>query len=357
MKLRRALTAVAATAVIAPAALVAAPAAYATGPDTEATASATPTPVAPGSEQSESATPTAEPSATGGEQTSGGETRPGTGTGGSASPTAPATPGGTVKPTTSAEPAASATPTTAPGTPTPGPSDDAECTLDDASLDVGVANLPSKLVAGADWSPFAIKLTNTTGKKLDEVYPFILAVPLEGDARPGSQLHLEYQDPGTGKWTAFGEWSDGDYFGWFELDAHQTAELKMRIRADRGATPGDGFALVAGDYYNEDGSCGSSVEQWYDFAILSAGSKPGEVPPAKPGKPGNKPGPQGTAKPVASGRPKGGLDKLPVTGNLAATGASSALPTIGLVGGVAMAVGAGAVFVVRRRRTTGGAAA
>ncbi|MFE4022947.1 LPXTG cell wall anchor domain-containing protein [Streptomyces sp. NPDC059101] len=357
MKLRRALTAVAATAVIAPAALVAAPAAYATGSDTESSASASPTPVTPGAEESESAGPSAEPSATGGANTPGGETPPGTGSEGSATPTAPATLGSTAKPTTSAGPTASATPTTAPGTPTTSPSDDGECTLDDASLDVSVAGLPSKLVAGADWSRFAVKLSNTTDKKLDEVYPFILAVPLEGDDRPGSQLHLEYQDPDTGKWTAFGEWSDGDYFGWFELDAHQTAELKMRIRADQGATPGDGFALVAGDYYNEDGSCGSSAEQWYDFAILSAGSKPGEVPPAKPGKPGNKPGPQGTAKPVATGKPKEGLGKLPVTGNLAATGASSALPTIGLVGGVAMAVGAGAVFVVRRRKATGGAAA
>ncbi|WP_411120862.1 LAETG motif-containing sortase-dependent surface protein [Streptomyces sp. x-19] len=359
MKLRRALTSVAATAVIAPAALLAAPAAQATGSDTAATASAEPTPAATGPEQGADATPSAEPTAVDGAGASGGETAPAedtgpkTGSGGSATPTAPATADSTGKP----GPTASGTPT-APGTPTPTTSYDGDCTLDDAALDVSVAGLPSKLVAGADWSRFSVKLRNTTDKKLDEVYPFILAVSLEDDdTRPESQLHLEYRDPDTGKWTTFGEWSDGDYFGWFELDAHQTAELTLRIRADKTAKPGDGFALIAGDYFNGDGSCGSSKENWYDFAILPAGSKPGEVPPAKPGKPGNKPGPQGTAKPVPTGKPKEGLDKLPVTGNLAETGASSALPTIGLVGGVAMAVGAGAIFVVRRRKATGGIAA
>ncbi|PNE39379.1 cell wall protein [Streptomyces noursei] len=355
MKLRRALTTVAATAVIAPAALMAAPAAHATGPDAEPSASASPTPSAPGPEQSSTPTPPAETPAGGGEGTPGGETPPGGE--GSATPSASATPGGTITPSPTAGPTAPATPT-APGTPSTTPSDEPECTIDDASLDVTVANLPSKLVAGGDWSRFTIKLANTTDKKLDEVYPFVLAVPLEDGAdRPGTSLHLEYQDPNTGKWTAFGAWSDGDYFGWFELEAHRTAALGMRIRADRSAPPGDGFALVAGDYYNEDGSCGSSQEQWYDFAVLSAGSRPGEVPPAGPGKPGNKPGPQGGVRPVATGRPGKDLDRLPVTGNLAATGSSSALPTIGLVGGVATAVGAGAVFAVRRRRAAGGTAA
>jgi LPXTG-motif cell wall-anchored protein len=38
------------------------------------------------------------------------------------------------------------------------------------------------------------------------------------------------------------------------------------------------------------------------------------------------------------------------SGNLAETGSSSALPVIGLVGGVAVVAGAGAMFVVRRRK-------
>ncbi|BCK69153.1 hypothetical protein Srufu_031060 [Streptomyces libani subsp. rufus] len=92
MKLRRALTAAAATAVIAPAALLAAPAAYATGPETEAGASAEPTPGTPGSEQTDAPTTQPETPAAGdenatddttpGDTTPGDDTKPGEETGG-----------------------------------------------------------------------------------------------------------------------------------------------------------------------------------------------------------------------------------------------------------------------------------
>ncbi|WP_408996512.1 LAETG motif-containing sortase-dependent surface protein [Streptomyces europaeiscabiei] len=39
-----------------------------------------------------------------------------------------------------------------------------------------------------------------------------------------------------------------------------------------------------------------------------------------------------------------------MTADLAETGPSSALPVIGIVGGVAVAAGAGAMFLVRRRK-------
>ncbi|MEU7433149.1 LAETG motif-containing sortase-dependent surface protein [Streptomyces sioyaensis] len=360
MKLRRALTAAAATAVIAPAALMAAPAAFATtGPETEAGASAEPTPGTPGTEQSgdtttQPATPGAGDESAPGDTTPGDDSTTGEQTGESAKPSAPATPGDGTKTGSPAKPSASVSAEpTEPGD----DGDESDCTVDDAAIKVTVAHLPSKLVAGGGWKGFSVHLANTTNHTLDEVYPVIYAVPTENMDHPKSQLDLEYQNPDTGKWTSFDEWTDGQYFGWFQLDGHQTAELKMRIRADKGAKAGDGFALVAGDYQNKDGSCGWSEEQWYDFTILTAGSNPGKIPPAKPGKPGNKPGPQGGGKPVGTAKPKAGMDKLPVTGNLAETGASSALPTLALVGGVAMVVGAGAVFAVRRRKTDGGAAA
>ncbi|MEU9489501.1 LAETG motif-containing sortase-dependent surface protein [Streptomyces decoyicus] len=362
MKLRRALTAAAATAVIAPAALLAAPAAFATGPDAEAGVSAEPTPGTPAPDPSDDTTAQPETPATGDETTpgdatpgddteSGGETGNGDDTE-PATPATPATPVGGTKPGDAPKPSTPAEPTK-PGE----PGDEPDCTVDDAAIKVTVAGLPSKLVAGGAWKGFSVHLANTTDHTLDEVYPVIYAVPTGNIEHPKSQLDLEYQNPDTGRWTSFDEWTDGQYFGWFQLDAHQTAQLKLRIRADKGAKAGDGFALVAGDYQNKDGSCGWSEEQWYDFTILPAGGKPGEIPPAKPGKPGNKPGTQGGGKPVNTTKPKDGMDKLPVTGNLAETGASSALPAIGIVGGVAMAVGAGAIFVVRRRKTDGAVAA
>ncbi|TJZ52957.1 cell wall protein [Streptomyces piniterrae] len=364
MKLRRALTAVAATAVIAPAALMAAPAAYATDPQTESSASAEPTTAPDGEQTGGTTAPSETPAGDGtapdentdagteGGTDAGTDAGAGTGgeTGGDTTPGGPASPSGDTKPTAPAEPTAKPT---EPGD----PSDDEDCKVDAADIKVTVGNLPSKLVAGGSWSQFTVKLANTTDRTLDEVYPVIYAVPLEDFDHPKTQLDLEYQNPDTGEWTSFDEWTDGEYFGWFQLDARQTAELTLRIRADKGAKPGDGFALVAGDYSNKDGSCGWSEEQWYDFTILPASSKPGKIPPAKPGKPGNKPGTHGGAKPVDNAKPKDGLGKLPVTGNLAETGASSALPVIGMVGGIAMAVGAGAIFVVRRRKTDGAAAA
>ncbi|MFE0512487.1 LAETG motif-containing sortase-dependent surface protein, partial [Streptomyces sp. NPDC058964] len=64
---------------------------------------------------------------------------------------------------------------------------------------------------------------------------------------------------------------------------------------------------------------------------------------AKPGDKGDKGGK------ISVKKPQGNVSELP-TGSLAETGSSSALPMIGLVGGLAVVAGAGAVFAVRRRR-------
>jgi LPXTG-motif cell wall-anchored protein len=52
--------------------------------------------------------------------------------------------------------------------------------------------------------------------------------------------------------------------------------------------------------------------------------------------------------PVTTATPSAGTPQ--VTGNLAETGSSSALPMVGLVGGFAVVAGTGAVFAVRRRK-------
>jgi len=49
-------------------------------------------------------------------------------------------------------------------------------------------------------------------------------------------------------------------------------------------------------------------------------------------------------------KPIKNVNDVDATGSLAETGSSSALPMIGLTGGLAVALGAGAVFVVRRRK-------
>ncbi|PGH48629.1 LPXTG cell wall anchor domain-containing protein [Streptomyces sp. Ru87] len=353
MKIRRALATAAATAVIAPAALLAAPAAYAD--DTPAPVPTGEAPADPGTD--DQVTP---------DDGNGGETAPGEGSGddgGTDGADAPAT-GDGGQDTDGTDGAGDETPASGskPGEKGEDPADPAdpagpadgepadECAVDAADLRVTVSDLPSQLVAGGAWSSFSVHLKNTTDETLDEVFPILYAVPMENIDRPDEVLEIQYQDPGTGEWTSFNEWTNGAYFGYFTLEAQQTAELSLRIRADKDAEKGDGFALVAGDYYKADGSCGWSEEAWYDFTILAAGSKPGEVPPAKPGKPGT--GDQGGKPDERPGRtkPQGGLEELPVKGNLAQTGSSSMLPAIAVIGGVAMVAGAGAIFVVRRRR-------
>ncbi|MEE4417746.1 MULTISPECIES: LPXTG cell wall anchor domain-containing protein [Streptomyces] len=198
-------------------------------------------------------------------------------------------------------------------------------------------------------------LTNTTGKPLEKVQPFLLVSSAEDVDRPYWELETEYRDAKTGRWKTFHDAEPDDLFGFFAVGPRSTITLQLRTRVVKDAKPGAGYALAAGDYRNRDGSCGSAKEAWYDFTILPASAKPTQPSTTKPGEPG-KPG--GTADPSQSASPGGGTGGSDSTGglspqggaHLAATGSSSALPAIALAGGAAMVVGAGAVIGVRRRK-------
>ncbi|MFJ9854157.1 LAETG motif-containing sortase-dependent surface protein [Streptomyces sp. NPDC101150] len=358
MKLRRALTAAAATAVMAPAALMAAPAAFATGADTETSASADPAPATPGPEQSDDTTTPAETPGAGDETPADGTTQPGeetgnggqTGNGDEAEPTAPATPGDDTKPTSTPEPSTSATPT---AKPTEEPTDEPTCAeqSDEMAISTELRGLPSKVVAGSGWKNFTFRATNTSDKAMKSVDAYVaLAGISNGNFDDISKLlTVQWYDEDTRTWESITD-EDGYFASVDGLKPGEYADAKLRLKVDA-KTPGSyGFAFTIGAYHDQDDVCGFSDVAEYDFDILVAGSHPGTVPPAKskPGKAkGNKPAPTGDLK------------QIPVTGKLAETGSSSALPTIALVGGVAMALGAGAIFVVRRRKTAGvnGAAA
>ncbi|MFH8368579.1 LAETG motif-containing sortase-dependent surface protein [Streptomyces sp. NPDC018031] len=336
MKLRRALAAAAATAAIAPAALLAAPAAYADTPE--------PTPSTTASSTSETPAPT--PSAT---------TDP--------APSAPATtPAPTPTPTpTASQSTGTPTPTPTPtpsasqstGTPTPSPTptedEDPVCEdeSDEAMISTTLRGLPSKVVAGSGWVNFTFRATNVSDKSMKSVDAYVSLGAIDADDFDdvSKYLTVQWYDEENG-WTTI-----DDEVGYFasiaELKADEYADAKLRLKVDA-KTPGSyGFAVAIGAYHDEDDVCGFSEAMDYEFDVLVAGTKPGgEVPPAE-GKPSDE-----TPKPA----PQGGLEELPVTGELAETGSSSALPTIAVIGGVAMVAGAGAIFVVRRRRTAGAAA-
>ncbi|MFI9358457.1 hypothetical protein [Streptomyces lydicus] len=363
MKIRRALTAAAAAAVIAPAAVLAAPtAAFATEPVSEAGPRTPATPDSP-----EAATPadrSADSATSGGGRGKPDEPRRTGEAGGSAAQDR----GGAARPGPGKPPKAAGTAEGATGAggdtgggKDAGDSDGAgqSCAFESDQLRVAVHGLPHQLAAGGAWTPFSMTLTNTTGKPLGEVQPFLLVSSAEDVDRPYWELETEYRDARTGRWKTFHDAEPDELFGFFAIGPRSNVTLQLRTRVVKNAKPGAGYALAAGDYRNRDGSCGSAKEAWYDFTILPAGAKPTQPPTAKPGEPG-KPG--GTAEPgqgAATGGGTGGSDSTgglsPQGGpHLAATGSSSALPAIALAGGAATVVGAGAVIGARRRKGVAG---
>ncbi|MGW3010710.1 LPXTG cell wall anchor domain-containing protein [Streptomyces sp. NPDC001219] len=310
MKIRRTLTAAAAAAVLTPAAVLAAPAAAsATEPVSEAGPR---TPAAPDSPYSPDAATAADRSAD--SATSGG------GTGDQNA--------------------------------------DQPCAFESDQLQVAVRGLPRQLAAGGVWAPFSMTLTNTTAKPLGEVQPFLLVSSAQDVDRPSWELDTEYRDTKSGRWKTLHDAEPDDLFGSFAVGPRSSRTLQLRTRVVKGAKPGTGYALAAGDYRNRDGSCGSAKESWYDFTILPAGAKPTQAP-AEPGTPGKAGGAAETGRSAASGGGTSGSDSTGDLGprggaQLAATGSSSMLPAIALIGGAAMVAGAGAVIGVRRRRNAAG---
>ncbi|WAP56640.1 LAETG motif-containing sortase-dependent surface protein [Streptomyces sp. S465] len=335
MKLRRALAAAAATAAIAPAALLAAPAAFADeptdSPSSTASETVTPSPDDPTTAPTETA-PTDEP------------TTPAP----SATDTQAPTP--TDEPTD--KPTDKPTETT---TPTPGPTEEpgGECADDgdyneDPDLSTTLVGLPSKVVAGSGFHGFTYQVKNDSDRTYQRVDFGLFAGTVHESAPDGTgtYLTLQYKDPESGAWKAIStdENDPGSgYIGYTDVRPHETLTVDLRLSVAKSAPEGFGYAISVGVYADDEGNCAYSTGEYYEFDVLKAGSKPGEVPPADPK-------PQGGKKPLPH-KPEGDTEISP-KGSLAETGSSSALPMIAVIGGVAMAAGGGAVFVVRRRRAT-----
>lgn len=333
MKLRRALATAAATAVIGPTALLVAPYAFATGEPTVPSASPDPslTPSA-SSTPGTSPSPVVEPPA-------------------SSAPPSPAAPSSATSATTSTgEPDPSSTsgsPTAGASSTTTSSPDACDVYADEARIRTELLGLPSKIVAGSGWQDFTYRTTNTSDKELRSVvaYMDVWTWDGRGEGKETSQyLAVEWYDVRKQSWQPLPE-DFGDFAETENLGPRQYADAKLRLKIDAKAPAGYGSAFQAGSYTGHDGKCGDAEGSIFYFDVLPVGSRPGKVDDAKgttarPGKP------QHTNRPAA----QGSLSTLPVTGELARTGSASGLPTVAALSGAAVAVGAGAVFVVRRRR-------
>ncbi|MFD8965882.1 peptidase [Streptomyces sp. NPDC059568] len=224
--------------------------------------------------------------------------------------------------------------------------DEPECVFE-SKLSTVVTGLPSKIVAGST-TDFSLRVTNGTDKTLGEVSPYVYfhATDKSGYNVIDDAFHLQWSTAASPAWKNVGEDGYGGSISPLKAGAH--ADMKLRLKVDAKAPAGDGLAFVAGNYVNGDESCGGNLPGEYAFELLAAGSVADDVDDAKPGKtrpqtPDNRPQGVTSTTPVDSGNAVG-------TGSLASTGSSSALPQFAAAAGVAVALGAVAVFVVRRRK-------
>jgi LPXTG-motif cell wall-anchored protein len=331
MKLRRALATAAATAAIAPLALLSAPAAFAADPSSS-----------PSTSESASSSPSSDA------PTAGASTSPAGS--GSATPTTSKSATGTAtsKPTSSAT--SSSTPTKS-AEPTDEPTEPAgDCTGQDShyksKLDAKLTGLPGKIAVGSGWHPFTLKVANPTKDTVKDVIFYAGVGPNDEKAEnpfKASQVQLQAKVEGT--WI---DVKDGGYsLGYLDLDdiaSGGTVSYQLRLNVTASAPVGAGLTIGGGVYFDEQENCIGAGQAAYILQIVKAGTDTSGTRPQEGGK-----------VPLPTGKPSKS-NTQEVTGSLASTGSSSVLPTIALVGGVAVVAGGGVVFAVRRRKTAGQAA-
>ncbi|MFF5391358.1 peptidase [Streptomyces sp. NPDC013012] len=210
---------------------------------------------------------------------------------------------------------------------------------------------PKKVTAGTS-AVFSLRVSNTSKKTLDEVeaYAFAAALPdsIEEEDFFKEYITVEWSSADVLEWTPVTEDKDAIEVGKLVKGGHYDVKLRLTVDPETPAGPGVVFAI--GAYENEDRSCGIGQEPaTAQFDILAAkGDKPKPKPTPSPST--TTPAPVPTTGTTGTTQ-QGGSSSTPVTnGSLAATGSNDALPMIGLAAAGAVALGAGAVFVARRRK-------
>ncbi|WP_308312063.1 LPXTG cell wall anchor domain-containing protein [Streptomyces albipurpureus] len=191
---------------------------------------------------------------------------------------------------------------------------------------------------------------NTSDTTLNDLAYFAGAAGDELGEDLFTKKHVELQayDPDTKTWEGL-EGPEGEavgFVGWSdELKPDYEVTLPLRINVKAAAPVGAGFSLGASLYSSGDGECEGFGEVAYKFQIVKAGTDTGGSKPQEGGK-----------VPVTTEKPSKGSSGAVVEGSLAETGSSSIVPTIGIIGGIAVVAGAGVVFTMKRRRANGATA-
>lgn len=220
--------------------------------------------------------------------------------------------------------------------------EDEECvSVPETRLTTVITGLPTTVVAGTKVN-FNLRVTNGSDRTMDEVLPFayVHATDTSGLDSIDDLVRVQWSSGSSSKWKTVDNKRYMDAISPLKAGAH--VDVKMRLTIDASAPAGNGVTFVAGDYVNDDGTCGGNPDlEGYEFMIAAAGGKPGRTDDAKPGK---------TRPNTSDINTQTGTSATPASGTLAATGSSSATSQLALASGAAVAVGAGAMFVVRRRK-------
>ncbi|MFE9169914.1 LPXTG cell wall anchor domain-containing protein [Streptomyces kebangsaanensis] len=329
MKLRRAMAAAAATAVIAPLALLSAPAAFASenpaqnssSSTKESTETQSPAPE-PSDESTETQSPAPEPSDESTETQS------------------PAPEPSQSTPDEKPSPSASAPEETE----SPEEEDEEEPVFcEDTKVDVSIKGLPGKIAAGSGWHKFTMNVANNSDSTLNDLGYFVGASADEygEDVFKTKQVQVQAWNPDDKVWENL---NDGGYAEGFvgytdELKPDYEVTIPLRVNVKANAPVGAGFSFGVTVYPDSgaDGECIGFGYASYKFQIVSAGTDTGGTKPQEGGK-----------APITDTKPDSTTPK--VQGSLANTGSSSALPMIGLAAGAAVVAGAGSIVLVRRRK-------
>ncbi|GAA2585886.1 LAETG motif-containing sortase-dependent surface protein [Streptomyces violaceus] len=212
---------------------------------------------------------------------------------------------------------------------------------EDTKVDVSISGLPGKIAAGSGWHKFSLNVLNNSDSTLNDLDFFAGASPDKNGEElfTSKQVQLQAWDPQDKIWVDLNEGGFAvGYIGYTdELKPDYQVAIPLRLNVKPSAPVGAGFSLGATIYGDNDAECTGFGQISYKFQIVSAGTDTDGTKPQEGGK-----------APVTDKKPAGTTPE--VTGSLAETGSSSALPMISLVGGAAVVAGAGAIFVVRRRK-------
>ncbi|MEU9862902.1 LPXTG cell wall anchor domain-containing protein [Streptomyces sp. NPDC047971] len=202
---------------------------------------------------------------------------------------------------------------------------------------------PKKAVAGKS-TDFTLRINNGTGTQLDDAGAFTAVI----NTATGDNLD-KWTDL---KWSVDGStWNDSvENIAFIEVGTIKPGakvDVKLRLAVDAKAPKAFVSLISATGYDNNDGSCGwGDEDETFDFEIAKAGTPAtGGNGNGSTGGNTNTTGQGNTSTTAVNGGTTGST-----TGSLAKTGSNDAVPQIALAGAAAVALGAGAMFVVRRRK-------